>query len=187
MRPWLMPLGSSGHRRSETADELAADRTLMARVYGGDPSAFDEVLELHWPPVVAYVATLVDSWDTAEDVAQDAFLRLWDRRAEWKPTGSLRGFLYRIARNLAINYRRWLRVRLRSAERIRFDRVSPETPLQSVEQAELRATLEQAIASLPGRRREAFVLSYVHGLPQKEIAEIMGTSLQTVKTQASTA
>jgi RNA polymerase sigma-70 factor (family 1) len=161
------------------------DAELVIRLRRGDTVALDLVLRRYWPPVVAYLVRLVGTRDAAEDIAQQAFCRLWDRRASWHDAGSLRGLLYRVARNLAISDRRHLDAEARSAAGAAdVARVNP-TPLQLLEDKQLRRELERAIFSLPERRREVFVLRCVHDLSYKEIAEVMGTSTQTVANQLS--
>jgi RNA polymerase sigma-70 factor, ECF subfamily len=161
------------------------DAELVIRLRRGDTVALDLVLRRYWPPVVAYLVRLVGTRDAAEDIAQQAFCRLWDRRASWHDAGSLRGLLYRIARNLAISDRRHLDAEARSAAGLAdVARVNP-TPLQLLEDKLLRREVERAISRLPERRREVFVLRCVHDLSYKEIADVMGTSTQTVANQLS--
>jgi RNA polymerase sigma-70 factor (ECF subfamily) len=125
--------------------------------------------------------------DAAEDVAQRTFLRLWERRASWQADGSLRGLLYRVARNFAISDRRRDGAAARFAATAVLDLHPAPTPIQLLEDHQLRRELERAIHSLPERRREVFILRCVHDLSYKEIAEVMETSTQTVANQLSAA
>lgn len=68
----------------------------------------NELLRKYWPGVVEYVARYAEHYDAAEDIAQELFLRLWQKNLTWKQEGSLRSFLYGVAHNLARNQgRRW--------------------------------------------------------------------------------
>lgn len=152
----------------------------------GTASTLDELLKLHWHPLVSYASHLLDSADAAEDVVQETFLRLWERRTEWSHTDSV-SFLYRITRNLALNEQRRRKVRARwllTGEPLR--RPGP-TPLESAQESELRGAVEHALHALPPRRREAFVLARFHGLSYRQIAKVMGTSPQTTANQISAA
>ncbi len=162
---------------------------LMERLGGGDTDALDELLRLYWPPLVAYLKPLVSDWGMAEDFAQEAFLELWRHRADWKRSGSPVGFLYRVARHQALNELRHGRVLLRAAPDVRRSMESRQTPtpLDTLERAELRVAMEEAIEGLPPRRREVFTLGYLHGFKHNEIAQIMHVSGQTVKNQMSAA
>lgn len=162
---------------------------LFQRLRDGDERALDVVLRRHWVPLVSYLTRWLRSADTAEDVAQRTFLRFWDRRREWSSEGSLRGLLYRVARNLAISEQRRRSARARAIDRFAegAGRRRERTPLDAVENRELGRALERAIDALPDRRRETFVLRCVNGLPYREIAEVMGISEQTVANQLSRA
>ncbi len=165
--------------------EGPTDAELVARLRRSDTTALDLVLKRYWPPVVAYLVRIVGTRDTAEDIAQQTFCRLWDRRATWQDDGSLRGLLYRVARNLAISDRRHADAEARSAASLADVARTNPTPLQLLEDKQLRRELERAVAGLPERRREVFILRCVHDLSYKEIAEVMGTSTQTVANQLS--
>lgn len=164
-----------------------APEVLLHRLRAGDEGALQILLQRHWTPLVAYVARIVEPVDAAEDVVQRTFLRLWERREEWSTEGSLRGLLFRIARNLALSERRSRGARLRALEGLtaRGPRRSERTPADHLADSELGRELERAIDALPGRRREVFVLRCVHGLSYAEVAEVMGISQQTVANQLS--
>jgi RNA polymerase sigma-70 factor, ECF subfamily len=169
--------------RVEPDDDVA----LVERLRRGDERALDALLVRFWRPLVAYAERIADTRDAAEDIAQRTFCRVWERRAEWRPTGSLRGLLYRVAHNLAVSERRASQAHARAAQ-VHVDRAAGvRTPLDAIVESQLRARLEGAIQTLPARRREVFVLRCVHELSYKEIAEVMGTSTQTVANQLSRA
>jgi RNA polymerase sigma-70 factor, ECF subfamily len=163
------------------------DRALLALLLKGDVAALDELIRRYWSPLIAYVNRLGGSACTAEDIAQQTFQRLWERRTSWRSTGSVQGLLYRIARNLAVSEYR------SEQSRSRADAVGgaltrePTTPLEMLENAELHDVLARAVEALPQRRREVFILRCVHDLSYAEIAEIMGISQQTVANQLSRA
>ena len=163
------------------------DRSLMERVHSSDRSALDEILQRHWAPLVAYAERLLPSRDDAEDVVQETLLRVWRTRAEWKPTGHLRSFLYRITRNLAISERRRSRVRDRYRREGEQLPKGVETPLQLMERDDIRVAIARALEAVPPRRREVFVLGWYHGYSYREIAEIMDISAQTVANHMSAA
>ncbi|HEX7090061.1 MAG TPA: sigma-70 family RNA polymerase sigma factor [Longimicrobiales bacterium] len=174
-----------------TAREDVHDSALMELALRGDAGAFADLVRRYWSPLAAYARRLLDgSREAGEDLAQEAFLRIWNGRLQWRPTGSVRAFLYGLVRNLALNERRSARVRLRAAGRIRAmlrDWYRRPSPLDLVEQAEERAAIERAIARLPPRRREIFILVRVHGMSYGEVAQILDISPQTVANQMSAA
>src|SRR5688572_13798416 len=86
---------------------------LLARIALGDETALAELLASEWAPLVRHLSGLLSSQDLAADAAQEAFVRLWERRDSWT-AGSARALLYRIGRNVAFDLRRRARVRSRA-------------------------------------------------------------------------
>lgn len=161
---------------------------LMELVRAGDTDALRDLMDAYWQPLVAYAYTFVGSHDRAEDLAQETFIRLWERRKEWTPDGSVRSYLYRIVRNLAIDDQRKSKVRRLWAERVKRDPPPVFPPPDDVlEDNELYAAVERAIRELPPRRREVFILRRFHQLSYSQIAEVMGITPRTVANQLSTA
>jgi len=181
----LIPAVHPLTKPSQDPPELAR---LAERIRDGDVVAFDGFLELQWEPLVRYAATLVGRVEDAKDIVQEGFVRVWEQRSELRPSSSIRSYVYRIVRNLAINERkrRDLHGRLRAQE---MDRLTPRPlhPGKALDAAELGTVVEAALAALPDRRREAFVLAHFEDLPHREIAEIMEITPQTVANQISAA
>lgn len=165
-------------------DDQPSDATLLARLAADDAVALDALLARHWSPLVAFLTRLTGSADAAEDAAQEAFCRLWERRRSWGGEGSVTGLLFRLARNTAVSAHRHLRAEERAVDAAGESMV-PHHGMVELPDTELRAALESAIASLSPRRREVFLLRVVHDLSYKEIAAITGTSTQTVANQLS--
>jgi RNA polymerase sigma-70 factor (ECF subfamily) len=166
---------------------LSRDAELMRRLARRDPTAMADIATTHWQPLVGWVAGIVGNRAAAEDIVQEAFLRLWRREGEWVPNATIRTFLWRIARNLALNARDGWRVRSDRGATLRLVAERPSTPLEELEGDELRAAVEVAIAVLPPRRREVFLLARIEGLSHREIAVTLGISMQTVANQMSAA
>ncbi|MBI4539559.1 MAG: RNA polymerase sigma-70 factor, partial [Gemmatimonadetes bacterium] len=162
----------------------------MLRLADGDSQALETALTRYWPALVAYASTIVGHRDSAEDIVQEAFIRLWEKRRTWKPVRCLKPLLLRIARNLAVSERRRQRVlRAWAATLTTQDsrRGSSPSPMESMEAEERERAFARAIEDLPPRRREVFTLSRFQQLSYREIAEVMGISQQTVANQMSAA
>jgi RNA polymerase sigma-70 factor (ECF subfamily) len=145
-------------------------------------------LRLYWRPLVRYAARLLPDGDDAEDVAQESFVRLWERRNLLAPDTALRPFLYRIAHNIALNRQRSWRARNGWYSKLGGAwRSLLSTPLQATMDHELERAIEDAIQALPPRRRDAFILARFHDMSYSKIALIMGISPQTVANQISSA
>jgi RNA polymerase sigma-70 factor (ECF subfamily) len=143
----------------------------------------DELLSLHWSPLVAYAHRLLDDVASAEDVVQHAFVRLWESRRAMPAGDGAQALLYRVVRNLAFNERRRHRTRDNWTAEQWVD--EPEVMLADtlLEQKELRKAIEAAVEQLPPRRREIFVLSRFHQLSNLEISAVLAISPQTVANQ----
>ena len=168
-------------------DACATDACLLARLQAGDVDALEALLARYWAPLVAFVTRVAGAGE-AEDVVQETFCRLWEWRAAWRPEGSVRGLLYRVARNLAISRRRRDDAHERAARALGAGGETMPAGAAAdaaLEQEELRQALDRVVGALPPRRREVFVLRCVHGLSYREIAGIMDTSTQTVANQLS--
>jgi RNA polymerase sigma-70 factor (ECF subfamily) len=172
-----IPLAAGAPRREAECDEAA----LMERVREGDVAAFEELVDRFWGRTFSYARHLAGDRDRAYDIAQEAFTRLWQRKAEWRPTGSVVVWLLRTARNLVVNDQRKWSVRARWERRASREEIAgPRTPLEEVEGEELRAAMHRAVEALAPRRREAFTLFHLQNLSYREIAEIMEVQPQSV-------
>jgi len=162
----------------------------MERIRDGDGEAFRILLERYWSPLVGFAEGIVGARDQAKDVVQESFIRVWEKRGNWTSRGTVSAYLYRIVRNLSLNDRRDRKtavLRHQQMGEVRVRQGGPRTPADALEAACLRAEVEAAIASLPERRREIFVLSRFHGLSHRDIADVLELSTQTVANQMSAA
>jgi RNA polymerase sigma-70 factor (ECF subfamily) len=167
-----------------SARDERSDIELLERLAADDTSALDGLLARYWSSLTLFIARMTGSSEAAEDAVQETFCRLWERRRSWRVEGSVSGLLYRVARNIAISDHRHLQAEDRAAA-VSIDGAPRHHDLPELPDEALRAALERAIASLPRRRREVFLLRVVHDLSYKEIAHVMGTAPQTVANQLS--
>jgi RNA polymerase sigma-70 factor (family 1) len=169
-------------------DNEVVERELAAAIRGGDERAFARFMRRNWEDLFRYVSRILERNDPAEDVAQEAFVRLWDRRESWRATNSLRPPLYRIARNLALNERRrWSIFRRWASRQRRPERDPSASPLEETMARDLEQIAARAIDSLPPRRREIFLLVRYSQMSYREAADVLGISTQTVANQISQA
>jgi RNA polymerase sigma-70 factor (ECF subfamily) len=182
-----MTLPQWKRERDASREVPPSEFNLVRRLHAGDASALEELMATYWRPLVLYVGRLLDDdVDAGRDVAQETFVRLWEMRAELEP-GSLKAYLYRLTRNLALDEFRRRAVRNRWRAESDGEEWRPPTPLQLVEREELGRAVSRAIDALPPRRREVFTLAYLHRLSYCAIADVMGISPATVKNQLATA
>lgn len=159
----------------------------MLRIRLGEQAALGELMDRHWKPLVRYALRFLGDLDGAEDAVQEAFVRVWAKRADWVPSGNPRSFLYRIVRNLVLQEREKREVRRRWREARPPEEPAGDSPDDSLEADTLRRDLDRAIGALPARRQEIVVLARFHGLSYRQISEVMEISPQTVANQMSAA
>jgi RNA polymerase sigma factor (sigma-70 family) len=158
----------------------AADDGLLALYAAGDAAAARELARRFLPRMLAFARRMLGDAAEAEDVAQEAMLRLWRMAPGWRSgEAQVSTWLWRVVANLCTD-------RLRRRRGVGLDTVpDPEDPaptaLQGLLAADRAAALEQALAALPERQRQAVVLRHLEGLPNPEIAEIMGIGVEAVE------
>jgi RNA polymerase sigma-70 factor (ECF subfamily) len=157
-----------------------SDEALMAQVARGDERAFRELARRHVPAMLGLARRILGNAADAEDVAQEAMLRVWTQAPRWQPLAALRTWLSRVVVNLCLDRKRkaqW--VELEAAGEIR-----DPAPLagENAETAERERLLGAAIADLPARQRAAIVLSYTEGMSNAQVAEVLDTTVSAVET-----
>lgn len=147
-----------------------------------------DLFEKHYSNLMFYASRFVDE-DEAEDIIQDVFFELWNRRGTVEFGDSIKSFLYRSVYTKALNVIKHKNVVDNySAEEVelynsRIDFYQPDNSdaIKRIENMELRKEIYSAINSLPEKCREIFKLSYLYNHTNKEIADILGVSLRTVE------
>jgi RNA polymerase sigma-70 factor (ECF subfamily) len=176
-------------RRSAAAAVGDPDARLMLAFQGGDESAFAALFRRWSAPLLRHLERTVRERAIAEDLLQEAFLRVHRARARYVPQARFSTWLYTIATHLALNELR----RPRHARRHRSldddpeegtgrELVAPGAGADDVAHARrVGPRLAAALAALPERQREALVLSAVDGLSYAEVATTLGTTESSVK------
>jgi RNA polymerase sigma-70 factor, ECF subfamily len=163
-----------------------SDEKLMLRFQAGDASAFETLVRRHRTPVFSFLLRLTGDRGRAEDLCQEAFLKVVRGSKDWAPRARFQTWLYAIARNQAVDEAR--RQALRRAEPLEAlpgaaaasDGPSPD---RGAEDALLRPKLEAALAALPEEQREVFLLREYAGMRFHEIASVTGVPENTVKSR----
>lgn len=157
-----------------------SDEALMAQVARGDEPAYRILTRRHLPAMLGLARRILGNAADAEDVAQEAMLRVWTHAPRWQPLAAFRTWLTRVVVNLCLDRKRrapW--VELETAGEI----VDPAPDAgEAVETSERERQLASAIAELPARQRTAIVLTYSEGMSNAQVAEILDTSVSAVET-----
>jgi len=157
-----------------------SDEMLLVAFGQGDRAAAQELTRRLTPKVLGYATRMLNDRAEAEDVTQDAMLRLWKVSDQWR-TGEAKvtTWLYRVVTNLCTD-------RLRKKRMVDIDAIQePEDGALSVEMSmveqERQAALQAALQELPERQRQAVVLRHIEGVANPEIATIMDISIEAVE------
>jgi RNA polymerase sigma-70 factor, ECF subfamily len=132
-----------------------------------------------------YAKRIVRCSDQAEDLVQDVFTSIWERRDSWSPSRPIVPYLYRAVRNKAFDVLRHQRMAAHHEEQLQNDLQEPLRPDEDVQFGELFTAVGHAVNALPHRSRQAYVLTSEGGLTYAEAAEVMKISVKTVEKHLS--
>jgi RNA polymerase sigma-70 factor (ECF subfamily) len=156
------------------------DAAVLARLATGDARAFRAVVERHLPHLLAHARRMLRDEAEAEDMAQEAMVRLW-RNAGSLQLGAqgLRPWLRRVVSNLCID-------RIRSAHNVTVtdevpEQAEPAGQLRALADKDTAARVDAALRALPDRQRQALTLFHYEGLSQIEVGRMLGVSDEAVE------
>jgi RNA polymerase sigma-70 factor, ECF subfamily len=156
-----------------------SDAALMARIADGDIDALGELVRRHQSSALAMAYRVLGRWDQAEDVVQEAFLRVHRAARNYTPTAAFTTWLYRIVVNLCQDVLRKRRPEAEPPPDLSNGRTAqPEAALRRAERIE---AVRRAVGELPERQRIAVVLHRYTGLSHGEIAEATGWTVSAVE------
>ncbi|MFV2002853.1 MAG: RNA polymerase sigma factor [Paracoccaceae bacterium] len=157
-----------------------SDEALLVAYGNGDREAARALTLRLTPRLLGYATRLLGDRAEAEDVAQEAMLRLWRIAGEWRQNeAKITTWLYRVVSNLCTD-------RLRRRRTIGLDKIEePTSDAPSVQEnmltAQRHAALSQALLGLPERQRQAVVLRHIEGVSNPDIAAVMDISVEAVE------
>jgi RNA polymerase sigma-70 factor (ECF subfamily) len=161
------------------------DGDLLAQARKGDSEAFAVLVDRYKNPLIGYLISLVRDRERAEDLAQETFLRLYERGNSYQEQGLLKAYLFRIATNLLRSEER-RKARWGQIRTLLFSKNGHQAePLQEQRllQDEITGRLREAIAELPLHYRAPLVLHEIDGWRYREIGEALGCQEGTVKSR----
>ena len=156
-----------------------SNEELMLNVRDGDLDAFERIVLRHQAEAWRVAYRFTGDAAEAEDLAQDAFLKILDAAPQYKPMATFRTYFYRVLTRLCIDHRRKKRPVL--ADPLPNMQDTTPSPSAQADQAERDALIQAALNSLPADYRMAVVLRYFEGLSGAEMAEAMGRSGKAVE------
>lgn len=168
---------------AEAVGQGGGQEELVRRLRAGDERAFEELVTCYRERVYRVAWRVVRDDDAAEDVAQEAFIRVFRHIHRFEERSSLYTWIYRITVNIALN--RLRRDRFRQMVPLGDlpweDKRPSADPSQVALSNELAERVDKAVRTLPDKQRAVFTLRFFEGLSHKEIAEVVGCSEGTSK------
>jgi len=167
------------------------DAALMLAFQGGDEAAFRALFEKHGRAMMSFCQRFVKEPARAEELAQDVFLKLYRSADRYSASARFTTFLYRIATNHCLNEVRRGEYRLRRDAAPAGDDGAPRdpdslsgsaaTPEEEARGRALERSVRSLLEGLPEKQRAAFLLARFEGMPYEEIAEVLSTTVPSVK------
>lgn len=187
-----MSFPASRSSPSDPPPPLAADAPID-RASPDDEVAFERLFRTHYDALCIFAESYVRSAHVAEELVEDVFCWIWQHRAEWQVRDDVKAYLYGAVRNRALR----VLARGRVAEQARDEALREQRtpglgepapgPEARVEASELARAVAGAVAGLPPKCRETYLLHRQHEMSYAEIAAVMGTSRKTVENQLARA
>jgi RNA polymerase sigma-70 factor (ECF subfamily) len=188
-QPTFTEVSGIDYREQDGAEQQPAnDPELLQQAAGGSQAAFKAIYDKYWFDLFQAAYKRTRHADDARDLVQDLFIALWDNPARLLQEADLGGYLFVALRNRIFNYFEKKSVRLNYLMEQPFKPVeSEEAVFSSIRTREIKACVAAAVAAMPPRMKEIYMLSREQQLSVAEIAGLLGIAPQTVKNQLHTA
>ena len=156
--------------------------TIIKSIRRGDRKAFSEVFDHYFSALAAFGYKYVEDRDIAEDMVQEVFISFWEKRKDFEHILAVKSFLYTSIRNKCLNHLKHEAVKKKHESSLAYEMNSDHEFSGRVIEEEVFNSLHMQIRELPKGAQEIMLLA-LNGLKNPEIAEELGVSVNTVKTQ----
>ncbi|MBN1789075.1 MAG: RNA polymerase sigma-70 factor [Bacteroidales bacterium] len=170
-------------------------RIDVDRIRKGDENAFEKVFHAYFERICCFAREYVCDWEVARELAQEAFIRLWEIRDNLDDGSDIPALLFTITRNNALNYMKHLTVRQKYSDYTKQQHLESQLNLIALSDLQvdilfrndMQKAIHQAVDELPDRCKEVFIMSRHLGMSYKEIAQKLKISGKTVENHISEA
>lgn len=161
---------------------MVRDIEIIRRIREGDVGQFELLFRSSYISLVRYAKTLIKDHDTAEEIVQDLFFRLWKDKEKFNIESSLNGYLFRSVHNRCLHVIEHNKVMERHAAEMSYVQSdNQESPSDILHYKELQARIARILERLPERCGRIFCMSRFEGLKYAEIADRLSVSIKTVE------
>ncbi len=153
----------------------------------GNIKAFEILFHYYYNYLCLYASKILNNNDEAEEIVQDFFVRLWEKREQVNIESSVKNYFFRSIKNLCINSIQHDKIKAKHAQKVISESETNTSGEEYFVDFDLIQKIEESVEALPKKRREIFRLSREEGLKYREIAEKLNVSIKTVETQMTLA
>lgn len=158
------------------------DLIILEKLKNGNGAAFKELFDLYYPSLCVYSLKYCDSFQLAEDIVQELFVKIWDEKTYMGLDGAIGPYLFKAVRNNTLQL-------MKGRSKYRFEEIEHqvnvlfgEEEMDEVNFEENKRKLYQEIGALPEKSKEVFMAIALRNMKYKEVAIVLGVSVNTVKT-----
>jgi RNA polymerase sigma-70 factor (ECF subfamily) len=160
---------------------------LFEQVKQGNIKTFEVLFHRYYGFLCTYAEKFTQDKDLAEEIVQDFFVGIWEKKEKLKIDTSVQNYFYRSVKNRCLNFLQHQKTKDKYAKKVLSVTEIQNSDDHVYTEVDLAATIEESINSLPEKRREIFRLSRQEGLKYTEIAKKLNISIKTVETHMSLA
>lgn len=141
----------------------------------------------YYQALCVHAYRILNNTEVAEDIVQDVFMKLWNKKDQININTSVKSYLYKSTTNTALNYLEKNKVIVQSDEALEFEPNGQVAPDLQMSAKQLKSRIDEAINNLPPKCKTIFILSRHEGMKYKQIADHLNISVKTVENQMSIA
>jgi RNA polymerase sigma-70 factor (ECF subfamily) len=162
-----------------------SDSEILARIKKGDEKAFEMLYKSFFSMLCMFSYRYVKKTDIAEEIVQDVFFHIWEKRNQFELTTSFKSYLYKSVHNNSLKHLRHQKIVLAYENSTTFSGSEKVTGQNFLEESEVYQILHGVIDELPDRTRDIFQLNRFKGLKYQQIADHLQISVKTVEAHMS--
>ena len=167
--------------------DRSEEKRLFAELAKNNEKAFEQLFHTYYGHRCFFASRILSEDISAEEIVQDFFVKLWEKRHQITIDSSVKNYFYRSIKNLCLNLIQHNKTKLRHAQTVLSENKNNQTEKDGFYEIDLAKKIEESILSLPEKRRRIFRMNREEGLKYREIAEKLNISIKTVEAQMSLA
>ena len=165
-----------------------AENILIEQIKNGDKNAFETIFKTYYSHLCAYANKFVADIDDSEEIVQEIFFQLWQKRDEINILTSFKSYLFRSVHNSCLNYIKHKNIQQKHIEHTLYEQKDNSIEFtDSIETSELQNKIRMTIDKLPTERKKIFLMIRFDNLKYAEVAEKLNISIKTVENQMGSA